>query len=830
MLVLLEDLKSDIVEYVRSFKWQSVLNALLVMVLILMNASYVFGSLVAYAYDITVEGLAQTGVLTYTLSILGLGYYLSGHLQVKRLLQIGVGYLIYLAVSYSLLLTSFINRPDFKPEKTFANDFWEVRYLLTFGLIVVVAVLVKLVRQYYPLKRLNDLTVSPTFLLSGLLAVAVLCDSRLLDLVITNLTPLLSSADAGQIKSELFKVLVTLLVYIWPVCFVGVKSLSDLVHNRSSLSLAMSSSLLLALIFNYTLQSGVKGTGAYYGYYVYEGATLYQILFLFTFFFLTYCLVNRYVLATILLVAVGSMASVVNAMKVVMRSEPLLMTDLVWIKQLDLLATFVEPSFVTTVWLTLLGLVLFYFLSKRLFLRGKIIRRWPLRVGLIAGLCFFISQVVGVFQTEDFNKIQADIPLVSKLNNQHDINWLGFEINARLKSVSFVWSKQLSKRLMTKPTDYSEAAVEAVLKKYTTLAEDINKSRTEDITDQTVIYILSESFANPTYIEGISLSDNPIPFISDLATQTTSGLMKSDFYGGGTANMEFQSLTGLPFYNLSSSVAIAYTEVVPKLHYMPSISDYFAPEARIAMHPANAKNYDRYTVYQKLNFAKFLAEKGTKDKFTDPVPVGVYMGDSALYRNILEQLDVSKSQFFSIITMQNHAPWHAATPEHLTGTGSNFTEAENKHLTNYSRLLYNTDKATENFLEQLKGIDKKITVVFYGDHLPGAYPASAFENKPETQYQTDYFIWSNYQTTKLNYPLINSSDFTAALFEHTNAKVSPYYALLTAVLKESSVAQQAQGLTKEQETIANDLKLIQYDLTAGKGYILDHPSFFDLAP
>lgn len=81
-----------------------------------------------------------------------------------------------------------------------------------------------------------------------------------------------------------------------------------------------------------------------------------------------------------------------------------------------------------------------------------------------------------------------------------------------------------------------------------------------------------------------------------------------------------------------------------------------------------------------------------------------------------------------------------------------FSDEENSKLTFYSRLLSQTDTATQSFLESLSKIDKKITVVFYGDHLPGLYPESAFKNNPESQYQTDYFIWSNFDAPKLNYP------------------------------------------------------------------------------
>lgn len=148
----------------------------------------------------------------------------------------------------------------------------------------------------------------------------------------------------------------------------------------------------------------------------------------------------------------------------------------------------------------------------------------------------------------------------------------------------------------------------------------------------------------------------------------------------------------------------------------------------------------------------------------------------------------------------------------------------NASLTNYARLLSYTDSSTAEFLQKLEGIDKKITVVFYGDHLPGLYPQTMFNDNPELQYLTDYFIWSNHGTTKDYYPLVNSSDFPAELLAHTNSRVSPYYALLTEVLNKASVDKDK--LDSDGKQIANDLKMIQYDLTEGKGYILNHSDFF----
>ena len=309
-------------------------------------------------------------------------------------------------------------------------------------------------------------------------------------------------------------------------------------------------------------------------------------------------------------------------------------------------------------------------------------------------------------------------------------------------------------------------------------------------------------------------------------SMTTSGTMKSVSYGGGTANMEFQSLSGLPFYNFSSSVSLAYIEVIPKLNYFPSISNYFSPEDRIVIHPSGANNYNRYNIYKELGFAKFIAQSGTAYPISNPVIVGSSISDSTTYSNILENIDQERSQFFSVITMQNHSPWIADEPAETIAEGKGFTEEENEKLTSYSRQIYQTDLATQEFLNQLSVLEKEVTVVFYGDHLPGLYPQATFADRPETQFQTEYFIWSNKFNRKLEYPYINSSDFIATLFEHSNSKVSPYIALLTEVLNTASIDKVEK--TDEGKKIADDLYLLQYDLTVGKGYIQDYLSFFEI--
>lgn len=382
-----------------------------------------------------------------------------------------------------------------------------------------------------------------------------------------------------------------------------------------------------------------------------------------------------------------------------------------------------------------------------------------------------------------------------------------------MKSNSYVWFSQLTSELMYKPDKYSKSSMEKIEEKYRLKSIDINKSRNQFISEHTVIYVLSESFSDPSRIEKVQVSSNPVKKIQEIKKNTTSGLMKSDGYGGGTANMEFQTLTGLPMYNLSPSISILYTQVAPKMKYFPSISNYFDPRNRDVIHIASPSNYSRNVIYGNLKFNKFIhyGNKGNKG-----YNVGGNYSDDSTYRLIEENLN-KNSQFFSVITMQNHTPWTEQNPIDMSASYPGFSDGQNKSLSSYMRMLSQTDTATQSFLESLSKIDKKITVVFYGDHLPGLYPESAFKNNPESQYQTDYFIWSNFDAPKLNYPLVNSSDFSAMVFEQTNSKVSPYYALLTEVLKKASVDKKA--LEGEAQEIAEDLKMVEYDLISGKGYL-----------
>ncbi|OIK76581.1 hypothetical protein ATW73_11080 [Oenococcus oeni] len=89
-------------------------------------------------------------------------------------------------------------------------------------------------------------------------------------------------------------------------------------------------------------------------------------------------------------------------------------------------------------------------------------------------------------------------------------------------------------KVMTMPSGYSKAAIEKIDKKYSKIAKKINKTRKNYLNQQTVIYILSESFSDPRRVPGLTVNPDPIPKIRSLKTKTTSGLMLSSATITGT--------------------------------------------------------------------------------------------------------------------------------------------------------------------------------------------------------------------------------------------------------------------------------------------------------
>ena len=578
-------------------------------------------------------------------------------------------------------------------------------------------------------------------------------------------------------------------------------------------------------------------------------------------------LFNRFWTASIVILAVGIIVAAIEHFKVEIRYEAILPADLGLLgSNTGNMLTFIPAGAHVTILVALgafavllaLILVLRHFDGRK----GRMIRTDNLSLNLTSRLILLLLPIlvfalycIHVSTTDSlankFSRALGDTP--SMWDSVYD---------AQRNGPLVAFTRQLNPKIMDKPSNYSEETMKKVAARYQKEAETINASRTNNLTDSTVVYVLSESFSDPSRVPGLKTNKDSMPNIRKIKAGTTSGLMLSSGYGGGTANLEYMGLSGLSMANFESSLSSPYQQLVPSQHWTPTINQLWgAPVNSLGYHPYESSMYSRATNYKKFGFSHFYTLTGPDViKYQDKIDESPYVSDKSSYDSALEGIKSGKTnKFIQIITMQNHMPYHEwyenndYTAESTTGTP--LGDDEQQSIETYQKGVEITDQATQEFLNELDALDKPVTVVFYGDHLPGIYSsASEDDNNSLALHLTDYFIWSNKasssQGNKASDAAYSSPNFfVAQAADHMNAKVSPYLAFLTEMhskiaAMEPPVVNKIQGwdripegqniyldqngnpmstddFDKETKQLLADYKLIQYDITAGKNYLKD---------
>ena len=578
-------------------------------------------------------------------------------------------------------------------------------------------------------------------------------------------------------------------------------------------------------------------------------------------------LFNRFWTASIVILAVGIIVAAIEHFKVEIRYEAILPADLGFLgSNTGNMLTFIPAGAHVTILVALgafavllaLILVLRHFDGRK----GRMIRTDNLSLNLTSRLILLLLPIlvfalycIHVSTTDSlankFSRALGDTP--SMWDSVYD---------AQRNGPLVAFTRQLNPKIMDKPSNYSEETMKKVAARYQKEAETINASRTNNLTDSTVVYVLSESFSDPSRVPGLKTNKDSMPNIRKIKAGTTSGLMLSSGYGGGTANLEYMGLSGLSMANFESSLSSPYQQLVPSQHWTPTINQLWgAPVNSLGYHPYESSMYSRATNYKKFGFSHFYTLTGPDViKYQDKIDESPYVSDKSSYDSALEGIKSGKTnKFIQIITMQNHMPYHEwyenndYTAESTTGTP--LGDDEQQSIETYQKGVEITDQATQEFLNELDALDKPVTVVFYGDHLPGIYSsASEDDNNSLALHLTDYFIWSNKasssQSNKASDAAYSSPNFfVAQAADHMNAKVSPYLAFLTEMhskiaAMEPPVVNKIQGwdripegqniyldqngnpmstddFDKETKQLLADYKLIQYDITAGKNYLKD---------
>lgn len=520
--------------------------------------------------------------------------------------------------------------------------------------------------------------------------------------------------------------------------------------------------------------------------------------------------------------------AVADYLKLSYRNEPLLPSDFTHIFEITFIIQMMNELHVIIL-LVVLGLLIvtFLLLTK---IKSKLIFTTKQR---IVGSFFLLLLIFSMFYS---NHPSNPYRVIATSFGITDIYWnLTEDYSSNGPLVGFI--KNLDIQVMEdEQENYSYEAVKEIVDKYKGKITETNHEK-EIIENHTVIFILSESFVDPVRIPSLKLSDDPIPYIRSLLNETTSGLMVGSSYGGGTANVEYEIVTGFSTNYLHPSLLIPYTLLVPNLNEAPNITNLF--HDKTAIHTYNASLYRRKEVFEKFGFEHFLYAGGNPDlTYKETIENSEYISDKSAYQEVLNVLNSNNNGdlFLLLTTMQNHVPYAKEQYTNQFQVLNEIDEQQKSQIETYVQGLHYTDLATKNFIEEINQMDKPITVLFFGDH----FPSDVFDRFMEKNngdldfYKTDYFIYSNFETPVLDYPLVSPNVMSSIVLEQLNIKLTPYYALLDEVKKTLPVIRWGEYLIQldkpfvlEEELpisaqeLVNDYRMIQYDINAGAQYSIE---------
>ena len=308
----------------------------------------------------------------------------------------------------------------------------------------------------------------------------------------------------------------------------------------------------------------------------------------------------------------------------------------------------------------------------------------------------------------------------------------------------------------TKPDGYTVEGAEELLAEYADeydeeAEDDEDRAAAEEQFDEeqpTVIVVMNETFSDLSVYENLHADYEGPEYFNSLSDTCLSGSLYVSAFGGGTANTEFEFLTGSSMAFLGSGI---YPYTTYDLTETESLVEQFKElgYTTIAMHPNHGTNWNRENVYEDLGFDEFL----TIEDFEDAETLRGLVTDKATYDTILELLEEDESpQFIFDVTMQNHSGYDTGLIPDDEEMTLYIDGVSNSVVNEYVSLIEESDEALEYFIDELSQLDRKVVLVFFGDHqpyFPSDYNDAWFTDEDEVihserLWQTDYIIWANY--------------------------------------------------------------------------------------
>ncbi|PTM95317.1 LTA synthase family protein [Mycoplana dimorpha] len=475
-------------------------------------------------------------------------------------------------------------------------------------------------------------------------------------------------------------------------------------------------------------------------------------------------------------------------------------------------------------------------------------------LGTIAALTALVS--VWVFAWRRFRPLSGKerlyrlavvVPLLAGFASIMDYNQFSW-VRDRLKVAPIIWDQaenyrhngfmlafaiNLPMANVKAPAGYSPDAIDNI-------HQEPLPAGTSHRTKPDVIVVMSESLWDPTRLPNVTLSPDPMAFMR----QNISGAVFSPEFGGLTANIEFEALTGF-------SNAFLPTGSIPYQQYVrgpiPSLATFFRGEgyAARAIHPFAGWFWNRTSVYNSFGFESFRTEE------TMPVMQkrGIFTADEDLTREIIRQADAQSDPFFFFaVTLQGHGPYEANRYARNTiNVDGNLSEKDHAVLSTYAQGVREADESLKMLMDWAANRDRETIIVVFGDHLPPlntVYTATGYMDnvtaarrgpveQMKREHETPLIVWSNKTGVKedvgtISPALLPYHILKQAGFEH------PYYTgFLGRVQAQYDVVDRYQLIGSDGKTTADwarsktidplirDYRFLQHDILFGKRRALE---------
>ncbi len=317
--------------------------------------------------------------------------------------------------------------------------------------------------------------------------------------------------------------------------------------------------------------------------------------------------------------------------------------------------------------------------------------------------------------------------------------------------------------------------------------ETLQPSKHKD-QDPNVIILMSEAFWDINLLDA-DFTPNPIENFENLKEESLHGEVYVPVFGGGTANTEFEVLTGISLKTFPADWHIVYRHDIHEP--MPSLASIFREEGyrTEALHPYHHWYYRRDEVFPHLGFDHFTALKDLEE----PPTLGPFVSDEYLTDLLIEQLEESEEPLFNYtLTMQNHAPYHEQRNEPVIDFEHSLNQRQETMLQTYADGLYYSDQALKRLVDYLRDSDEPTLLLFFGDHLPmfgnnyDLYREMGYigdETLEELQddlrlHTVPYILWANYPIETEEQPLQNATILPLLVLEQAGVEPPPHLQLV----------------------------------------------------